>query len=212
MDAIHRIDNLDIKVKREEMSRLLGYGRSGLPERVEALLSEIEKQADELIEPRCAYRFLKRHDLAHSPYLYHVDNTALCLVTIGAKLEAAVNEYKEKGELGRTLVLDTYGSAAAEATAEAANEIIERELSKKGLYCSQRFSPGYACWDVKEQSWILPVLESEALGVTLTEGCMMVPRKSVSFAVTIADSPMDSRHEHTCDSCGMIDCLYKLPD
>lgn len=212
MENIHRLYDLAVKVKQEEMSRLLGYRRGDMPDRVKRLLSEIEARAPELLEPRCAYRYLRRHDLSHSQYLYHVDDVVLCLVTIGGKLEAAVEEYKNAGELGRALVLDTYGSAATESAADAANAAIERELTEKGLYCSHRFSPGYACWDVKEQSWILPTLESEELGVRLTEGHMMVPRKSISFAVNFAESPVESRHEHTCDSCGMIDCLYKLPD
>jgi hypothetical protein len=174
------------------------------------MLSEIESRQASLIEPRCTYRYARRHDLSHSPYLYHVDHAVLCLVTIGDKLEAAVQEYKSEGHLGRALVLDTYGSAAAEASADAANAVIEREITDKGMFCSPRFSPGYACWDVKEQGWILPVLNSEELGVKLTEGYMMVPRKSISFAVTCADSPVDSKHEHNCGSCGMVDCLYKL--
>ena len=212
MDAIHHIRNLEINVKREEMARLLGYGRSKVPERVTSLIGEVEEQSPQLLEPSCAYRLFRRHDLAHSPYLYHVDMAVLCLVTIGGKLEAAVEKHKTEGDLGRALVLDTYGSAAAEAAADAANAAIEQELADRGLYCSPRFSPGYACWDVKEQSWILPTLESKELGVTLTEGYMMVPRKSVSFAVTLGDSPVESKHEHSCDNCGTIDCLYKLPD
>jgi len=210
MEAITRLFDLEINVKQEELSRMLGYGRSAIPDRVMEMLSEIESRKASLIEPRCAYRYALRHDLSHSPYLYHADHAVLCLVTIGDKLEAAVQQYKEEGHLGRALVLDTYGSAAAEATADAANAIIEQEITEKGMFCSSRFSPGYACWDVKEQGWIMPVLNSEELGVKLTDGFMMVPRKSVSFAVTYADSPVDSKHEHSCDSCGMVDCLYKL--
>lgn len=212
MDAIHRIHDLEISVKRDEMARLLGYGRSKVPDRVTALIAEIEERSRDIIKPKCAYRILRRHDLAHSQYLYHVDTVVLCLVTIGSELEAAVEKHKLDGDLGRALVLDTYGSAAAEAAADAANAAIEHEVCEKGRYCSPRFSPGYACWDVKEQSWILPTLDSEELGITLTEGYMMVPRKSVSFAVTIGDSPAESKHDHSCDKCGMIDCLYKLPD
>jgi hypothetical protein len=212
MDTIHRIRDLEINVKSEEMARLLGYGRSKVPERVMSLIGEVEGQLPQIVEPSCAYRLLRRHDLAHSPYLYHVDMVVLCLVTIGGKLEAAVESHKTEGDLGRALVLDTYGSAAAEAAADSANAAIEQELAGKSLYCSPRYSPGYACWDVKEQLWILPTLESEELGVTLTEGYMMVPRKSVSFAVTLGDSPVESKHDHSCGNCGMIDCLYKLPD
>lgn len=212
MEEIRRLFDLEINVKPEELHRMLGYGRNKVPDRVSEMLAEIEARKSSLVEPRCAWRYVRRHDLAHSPYLYHVDHAVLCLVTIGEKLEAAVRDYKNRGHLGRALVLDTYGSAAAEAAAEAANAIIEREITEKGMYCSQRFSPGYACWDVKEQGWILPVLESEELGVSLTEGFMMNPRKSVSFAVTCADTPVDSRHEHSCNSCGMVDCLYKTEE
>jgi cobalamin-dependent methionine synthase I len=155
---------------------------------------------------------MRRHDLSHSPYLYHADAVVLCLVTIGPKLEAAVEAYKRDGQLGRALVLDTYGSAAVESAADFANTAIEDELTAKGNYCSPRYSPGYACWDVKEQTWILPTLEGEELGIKLTEGCMMVPRKSISFAVTYADSPVESEHKHDCAVCGMIDCLYERTD
>lgn len=212
MEAIHRVDGLQTKVKWEEMGRLLGYGRGKMPARVVGILEEIEARAPELLRPRCAYRRMRRHDLSHSPYLYHVETAVLCLVTIGGELEAAVEQYKSVGQLGRALVLDTYGSAAAESAADAANDIIKSDLCEQGLYCSPRFSPGYACWDVKEQEWILAALESEKLGVTLTEGYMMRPRKSISFAVTYADSPVESRHEHSCDICGMVDCLYRLPE
>jgi hypothetical protein len=210
MGEIQRLYDLEINVKPEELNRMLGYGRNKVPDRVKEMVAEVEERTRSLIEPRCAWRFVQRHDLAHSPYLYHVDHAVLCLATIGDKLEAAVQDYKDRGHLGRALVLDTYGSAAAEAAADAANAIIERDISGKGMYCSHRFSPGYACWDVKEQGWILPSLESEEIGVTLTEGFMMRPRKSISFAVTCADTPVDSRHEHSCNSCGMVDCLYKL--
>jgi hypothetical protein len=209
MDSIHRLHDLEIKVKPAEVGRLLGYGRDQVPDRVQSMLAEIEQRAPQLIEPKCAWRRLRRHDLSHSPYLHYVDEVALCLVTIGPKLEEELEKYKREGQLGRALVLDMYGSAAAEAAADAANAVIEAELSEKGRYCSSRFSPGYACWDVKEQEWVLPTLAGEELGVTLTEGFMMSPRKSITFAVTLADSPVESRHEHSCGSCGMIDCLYK---
>jgi hypothetical protein len=209
MDAIHRLQDLDIKVKTSEVGRLLGYGREEIPERVMSILAEIEGRAPELIDPKCAWRRLRRHDLTHSPYLHYVDDVALCLVTIGSKLEEQLEQFKRGGQLGRALVLDMYGSAAAESAADAANAVIEAELSQGGYYCSTRFSPGYACWDVKEQEWVLPTLEGRELGVSLTEGFMMSPRKSITFAVTVADSPVQSRHEHSCGNCGMVDCLYK---
>ena len=212
MDTITRLYDLEITIDPAEVARLLGYGREEIPDRVQAILDEIVGKRPDLVEARCAYRRLKRHSLAHSPYLYHVDDVVLCLVTIGPGVEQALEEEKRNGRLGRALVLDMFGSAAAEAAAEAANAAIANDYLGKGLHCSHRFSPGYACWDVKEQQWILPTLEGEEIGVSLTEGSMMSPRKSVTFAVTVAETPVESRHEHSCNSCGMIDCLYKLTD
>lgn len=211
MDAIKRLNDFEITVSEEELARFLGYGQNKIPARVQKVLTEVVASAHELIDTKCAYRHMKRHDLSHSPYLYHTDAIVLCLVTIGGRLEATAEEYKQNGELGRALVLDSYGSAAVEAAADAAQAVIRDELSEMGLHCSDRFSPGYTCWDVKAQKWILPALESESLGVRLTEGFMMVPRKSITFAVVCGDSPFESRYEHTCDVCGMVECLHKKP-
>jgi hypothetical protein len=211
MDVIHRISGFDVTVKRAELARLLGYGRAEIPDRVSQMIDDIEDRALSLITPACAYRAMRRHDLSHSPYLYHTDDVVLCLVTIGGKLEDQSDEYKNQGDLSRALVLDVYGSAAVEACADAAQAMIESDLNARGLHSSPRFSPGYACWNVKEQEWILPILEGEEIGVRMTEGFMLVPRKSVTFAMTFSEKPVESRYKHSCEVCGMVDCHYKRP-
>lgn len=212
MNTIKRMLAFPIAVKREEIARVLGYGASGIPERVAALLDEIEPIALGLVSPACAYRTLDANDLMVSPYLRGIESAALCLVTIGSGLEAAVEKEKGDGDLSRALILDTYGSAAAEACADAAEAFIRDEAAPKGLRCSLRFSPGYSGWDVAEQRWILPALEGTALGVTLTEGCMMVPRKSITFAVTIGIEPVEMRHATSCEVCGLLNCRYRHTD
>jgi hypothetical protein len=212
MTAITRIRDFPIAVKQDEIARVLGYGASGIPARVAALLDELGPVALGLISPACAYRLFDANDLIASPYLRGIENAALCLVTIGGGLEAAVEKEKRDGDLSRALILDTYGSAAAEACADAAETFIRSETALKGLRCSLRFSPGYSGWDVAEQRWILPALEGKALGVRLTEGCMMVPRKSITFAVTIGEHPIEMRHATSCEVCGLLNCRYRHTD
>jgi hypothetical protein len=209
MNEITRVRGFPITVKQEEIVRVLGYRAGGIPERVAALLSEIEPPALGMIETACAYRLFDAGDLLASPYLRGIESAALCLVTIGGALEAAVETDKQRGDLSRALILDTYGSAAAEACADAAENFIREEAAAKGVRCSLRFSPGYSGWDVAEQRWILPALEGETLGVTLTEGCMMVPRKSITFAVTIGENPVEMRHATSCEVCGLLNCRYR---
>lgn len=212
MKTIQRAHNFPITVKREEISRVLGYGDNAIPERVLALISEVEHTARALIRPACAWRELAAAEIEASAYLGGIERAALCLVTIGGQLEAAVEKEKTEGDLSRALILDTYGSAAAEACADAAEAMIDAEMKKRELKCSRRFSPGYSGWDVAEQRWVLPALDGASIGVTLTEGCMMVPRKSITFAVTIGEDPVEMRRPASCEVCGLLNCRYRHTD
>jgi len=147
--------------------------------------------------------------LSCSGFLGDVDDAVLCLVTIGPGVEKLAEDYDHAGELGRALIANVYGSAAAEAAAEAANNYIRMNIERTGLFCSRRFSPGYGGWEVQEQRWLLPRLHGEQLGVTLTAGCMMVPRKSVTFAVSVGTVPAEMRDDNECDHCDLADCRYR---
>jgi cobalamin-dependent methionine synthase I len=209
MTQIYRTKGFDIAISDEELARVLGYGQNQIPQRVRAVLEEIAQTEHELISTACAYRYLPNDQFVHSEYLHCLEQVVLCLVSIGGGLEAKVEQYKQAGDLSRALILDTYGSAAAEATADVAEELICRELDGRGLKYSRRFSPGYSGWNVAEQEWILPILEGEKLGVRLTEGLMMIPRKSITFAVTYGDTVVSLHDEDMCDVCDMLKCRFK---
>jgi hypothetical protein len=209
MSGIQRHKQMPVVVALDEVCGQLGYGDRPVPERVRDLLREVEAEATPLLEPACAIVRAESQALARSPFLGNLDAVVLCLVTIGDKVERAMEKYESAGEIGRALVLNVFGSVAAEATANAANTIIRDENARDGLRCSRRFSPGYGGWEVSEQRWILAALEGEALGVTLTEGCMMVPRKSITFAVSVGENPVEMREDNACDGCELINCSYR---
>jgi cobalamin-dependent methionine synthase I len=209
MTKIHRAKGFDINISDDEIARVLGYGQNQIPERVRAVIAEIERNEQELISTACAYRYLTNDEFSHSEYLHCVEQVVMCLVTIGGGLEARVEQYKQAGDLSQALILDTYGSAAAEAAADVAEELIRKELDAKGLKYSKRFSPGYGGWNVAEQEWVLPILHGEELGVRLTEGLMMIPRKSITFAVTYGETIVSLQDEDMCDVCDMVKCRFK---
>jgi hypothetical protein len=212
MSKIHTVRGFEISVKRDEIARCLGYGRNQVPSRVVNALQEAEKTAPALIETACAYRMMTSDEYFHSHYVCHIGALVVCLVTIGPGLEELVDKYKDAGDLSQAVILDSYGSAAAEATADAAEEFVRAKVGESGLKCSPRFSPGYGGWNVAEQKWIFAAVEGSALGVRLTEGCMLVPRKSITFAMTIGDQPVDMRDAEVCEYCGMVNCRFKHQD
>jgi hypothetical protein len=209
MTKIRKATGFEISVKRDEIARCLGYGHNQVPERVVAILEEIENTAPKLVEPACSYRMMTNDEYFHSHYVCHIGALVVCLVTIGPKLEEVVGKYRDAGDLSRALILDSYGSAAAEAAAEAADGLIRVKVAESGLKCSPRFSPGYGGWNVAEQKWLFASVDGDALGVRLTEGCMLVPRKSITFAMTLGDQPVDMRDTEVCEYCGMVKCRFR---
>jgi hypothetical protein len=63
------------------------------------------------------------------------------------------------------------------------DQILAEKAREMNLWPSKRFSPGYAKWDIKEQRFIFRILSAADIVVRLTESCMMVPRKSISFRI-----------------------------
>ena len=149
-------------------------------------------------------------DLPGSGMFTELEKVAFCVCTIGPALEERVTALSKDGDMLAAVVLDAIGSAAAEATARYANDRIDEDAAAEGLKTSCRASPGYGDWDVKEQKALFALVPAGRIGVTLTESSMMVPRKSVSFAVHIAEDPVRLRSESSCRNCDMEICPYRL--
>ena len=209
MIEVRRLTGFPIDIKADEVSRLLGYVDRAIPDRVRDVLDQVEAEAMPLLEPACAIVRATPDLLSHSQFLKTLDRAVLCLVTIGDGIEKAMDAHESDGAIGKALIMNVFGSAAAEATADAANALIREDVAREGLRCSRRFSPGYGGWDVSEQRWLLPTLDGDSLGVTLTAGCMMVPRKSITFAVHIGKAPIEMRDDNACDGCELINCEYR---
>ncbi|MCK4236682.1 MAG: hypothetical protein KAX38_06160, partial [Candidatus Krumholzibacteria bacterium] len=148
--------------------------------------------------------------LPRSKVFADLDRVAFCICTIGPRLEKEVSALSEKGELLRAVVLDSVGSVSAEAAAEHVDRVIQAGASREGLKTSCRASPGYGDWDIREQASIFDLLPGDRIGVSLTGSFMMVPRKSVSFAIQIAEKPIRMRSENSCRNCDIKDCPYRL--
>jgi len=47
------------------------------------------------------------------------------------------------------------------------------------------------------------------VGMSLNPSCMMIPRKSVSFAVTFTDRGEEPVFGNPCERCGLLDCPFR---
>lgn len=206
------VEGFDVAVDPAEVRRFLGTKGRGKPapgERYGELLKEMLDVGAKLIAPRGIYVYAAGRELPGSSTFEHLDRMAFCVCTIGPALEAEVTRLTEKDELLRAVVLDSIGSVAAEAVAGYIDERIGEEAAREGLKTSCRGSPGYGDWDVREQASIFTLLSAGRIGVRLSESFMMIPRKSISFAMHVAKEPARLRSESSCENCGKRDCRFR---
>jgi len=133
----------------------------------------------------------------------------LGVVTLGGRLEAEVRRLCACGQGARAVVLDAWGSAFAEAAADRIDALLCREGRDLGLWGGRRRSPGYGSWPLEVQAPLLEACEAHRIGVALTEGCIMRPEKSVSFAVPILEAEPTEKTGDKCGACGAVDCSLR---
>ena len=207
------VEEFGVHIDQHEVYRLLGkQGGSGSRERFEGVVGEAIEHAMGLLNPKGIYLVTSGCALPESVQFEDFEKVAFCVCTIGPGLEQEVSALSEKGNILKAVVLDSVGSVAAEATAEYMDQQIQELAAREGLLTSCRASPGYGDWNIEEQASIFRLLPAKRIGVRLTERYMMVPRKSVSFAVHIAKEPRRMRSENSCRNCDREDCPYRLTE
>jgi cobalamin-dependent methionine synthase I len=129
-------------------------------------------------------------------------------VTVGEEIEAAVAAASRGGEPTRALILDAAGSAACEEAADRIGAVIvgiPEQADRRAIPC--RFSPGYGDWSLADQPKLFALLPAD-LGVRLLPSMMMVPRKSVSFAMWLGGPP-ERAAGRGCAACPLDTCRYR---
>jgi hypothetical protein len=203
----------DVVIEPGEVGRLLGAANESrrLPDgRLGGIIDSSIERARELLSTAGIYVIASGSDLAGSTVFEGLERLAYCVCTIGPELETEVTRLSKGDELTRAVVLDAAGSVAAEAVAEHMDRSIREAAALEGLKTSCRASPGYGDWDVSEQRALFRIVPAGRIGVRLSESAMMIPRKSVSFAVHIAEHPARMRSENSCRNCDHVDCPYRL--
>jgi len=182
---VEKIDNFKVEFDDKRILRLIGYRKRSIEikEPIKSLIAEEKKKLDYLLHPASIYTIIDYAETNKHPIFKNAEKVAICICTIGPELEKEINELMKKNEMTRALILDALGSEAAEEVAIQSDLILAKKAREMNLWPSKRFSPGYGKWDIKEQRYIFRLLPAADIGAQLTESCMMVPRKSVSFRI-----------------------------
>ena len=123
--------------------------------------------------------------------LRECSDAVLLLCTLGAGFEARLRAASAR-DMAQAAMLDACGSAYVEAGCDEAEQAIAARFP--GKFLTDRFSPGYGDLPLELQPALCAALDSQRrLGVTVTESLLMVPMKTVSAVIGLADTPQPAR-------------------
>lgn len=145
-------------------------------------------------------RFTSR-DLAR--HLQGCDKALLLAATLGSRIDIAIRR------LALTSVAEgAAAQAVAAALIESYCDSVQSKADTDGLAQRPRFSPGYGDWQLTEQKILFPVLDcAKRIGLTLTDGLMMAPSKSVTAVIGLSEKTECVWNK--CMTCKNINCPYR---
>jgi hypothetical protein len=187
--------DFNVTVDADQVLRMMGVPKRGgdrrdnAPGRALELYPAVRDEALLLVRPRAIYTICPVADLRYHPAFKRASHLGLGICTIGVALEDESADSGRRGESLRALLLDAIGSEAVESVVDQTADRIRTAAGRLGLDAGKRFSPGYGKWPLEEQRLLFSIVDGSVIGVRLNEACIMVPRKSVSFAIRIGTRP-----------------------
>jgi hypothetical protein len=189
-----------------------------------AAAQEVLSEAQALLSPAAIYAILPVHDFHHQTVvldggatfegplvaraLAGATQVALAVCTIGPALEERVDALFAAHPV-RALALDGAGVAALGDLSRMVVARIRDQGSARGLGTGMRASPGQEGWSIWQQRVLFGLVPAEEIGVRLAETCLMLPRKSVSFAIGMG--PEMRPDAVTCDFCSRRErCSWRV--
>lgn len=197
------VTKVAIDIDKDDVYWFLGYsGRSPSA----AVLNRIDAQlasAKELIKPVYTYEvraiegaseqsvYLEGKLVLSSRTIHYVLSACkwavVFLATIGPGLGKELSGLIETGDQVGAMILDAIGTAAMVQIEGELQQVVKEIARRRGCRATLGYYTGYCDWHVSQQKVIFEIVDSVAVGVMLTDSCMMVPEKSISGVFGIGD-------------------------
>jgi cobalamin-dependent methionine synthase I len=209
------------EVFQKEVLRYLGYRTGTADERIVSQIALVEKEAASEINAKNVFGIwdcqteedtvalggikIKSRSLAcHLNGCVHV---VLFAATLGTGADNLLRRYSAM-DMEKALVAQAVCAAMIEHYCDTV--VYEAALNQRldGLYPVMRFSPGYGDFDISWQEDMLKLLNAKnRIALTLTDGYMLIPSKSVTAVVGFSKKKTDVIGK--CVGCTDTQCGYR---
>lgn len=140
-------------------------------------------------------------------YLKEAEKIALFVCTAGHEVSIRSKKLMNNNQMLEGYVCDVIGSLLVEEAMTVIHNHFTEEMSESGNKTTNRYSPGYCDWDVKEQQKLFSFFPPDFCGIKLSDTSLMYPVKSVSGVIGIGKNV--KFHKYVCDACSNVNCIYR---
>lgn len=201
-----------MKLDQKEIARYLGRGAAVLPPEVAAQAEACQKELTAAVTPRTIARRLpvdsftrESRDLAH--HLRHCREGFLYAVTLGPAADRLLRRWAAQSMAKAAVGQAVCAAWLDQLCADYCQSLLAQ--AGEGAYLTPPFSPGYGDWALSVQGRVLNLLEApKRIGLTLTNGGMLAPEKSVTALVGISDREEEACGQK-CMRCNKKDCPFR---
>lgn len=210
-------------INKNEIIRYLGYGKNIPDSNVLSLIDICIKEVEAAAEPKSIHRRFSltltedNHIIAAgldffsknlSRNLKGCDEVIFFAATLGTNVDRLLGKYL-KLDMAKAAIVQATAAAYIEDYCNACQREIEKSVAKEGYFVRPRFSPGYGDLELGIQKDFLATINAtKFIGITLSDGGIMIPEKSVSAIMGLSKLMMKC-HIDGCEACGKEDCIYK---
>ncbi|MEG0980022.1 MAG: methionine synthase [Oscillospiraceae bacterium] len=201
-------------INKKEALKYLGYYDEKPTADVLISLGECENELLTVIKPRYIYKCfnlirlnefkiaLKDCELelkgnSISKHLYYCEKAVLICATISSEADRLINK-TQVDDLAKAVIMDSLASAAIEQLCDGIDDEIKQEFSEYSI--TSRFSPGYGDLPLSSERDLLAVMDAQRkIGLCITDGDMLSPRKSVTAIVGLSKTKIQKNDP--CEDC-----------
>ncbi len=215
----------ELEIDYEEVSRYLGIkGQSmnlEIRREIEETVSQLRTYVDYKIEYKVCSIYKEEDSIGVAStnlrlegqeinrLLQDCNQCILLAVTLGQGVDAWLRTLQVR-QLSHAVMVDFCASSMVEHLCNQVEETLREEWAKRGLYFTDRFSPGYGDLPIEVQKKFCEVLDtSRKMGLHVTSSGLMVPTKSITAIIGIADRKQKMRIKG-CQFCQLsAECEYR---
>ncbi len=210
-------------INENEVLKYMGYKGGDIDPFVEKSIAEMKEIVFKYADVKYIYKvfdidkenqclkdtvfYFKGNDI--KDMLETCDKCVLMAATVGNQIDSQIRLMQVK-DMAKAVILDSCASSAVENICDNVQKEIESLEIFKGMYSTDRFSPGYGDMPLECQKDLCMVLDTQKkAGIALSRSGIMIPVKSVTAIIGFSNIKQTKR-KRGCEYCNMFrNCEFR---